>query len=160
MGDPKRQRRKWVGPKHPWRLDVLKEETELLGRYGLRNKRELWRAKTMLRNFRHRARELLGNPDERKERELIGKLVKLGILSEGATLDDVLGLTVDRLLERRLQTIVYRKGLAKTLHQARQYITHGHVAVGDKVISVPGYLVQAKEEALVNYAPLSPLNKG
>ncbi|MEM1537485.1 MAG: 30S ribosomal protein S4 [Candidatus Nezhaarchaeales archaeon] len=159
MGDPRRRRKKWVGPKHPWRLDILKEEVELLGRYGLRDKRELWKAKTMLRKFRHRARELLGNPDEKKEKELIAKLVGLGVLGEGATLDDVLGLTVDKLLERRLQTVVYKKGLAKTLHQARQYITHGHIAIGDRVVSVPSYIVRAKEEALVDYTPLSPLSR-
>mgnify|MGYP000047010980 CR=1 FL=1 len=74
------------------------------------------------------------------------------------TLDDVLGLDVRDLLERRLQTIVYRKGLAQTINQARQLIVHRHIAIGDRVVDVPGYLVTVDEEKLVKYAPNSPLN--
>ncbi|MEM0281546.1 MAG: 30S ribosomal protein S4, partial [Desulfurococcaceae archaeon] len=123
MGDPRKSRRLWIGPRHPWRKDRLMEESKLLGVYGLRSKRELWKAATIIRYFRHRARALLAAPQEIREKEektLVENLVKLGLLNEGARLDDVLNLRVEDLLERRLQTIVYKKGLAKTIHEARQ----------------------------------------
>jgi small subunit ribosomal protein S4 len=160
MGDPKRQKKKYETPRFPWRTDVLQEELKLLGQYGLRNKRELWRHKTMLSKFRGIARSLIGKPPEERqkmEEELLSRLKKLGIIHETAVLDDVLDLTVEDILERRLQTIVFRKGLAKTFHQARQLITHGHISIGNQRVTVPSYLVTREEEELVNYAPDSPL---
>jgi small subunit ribosomal protein S4 len=160
MGDPKRQKKKYETPRFPWRTDVLQEELKLLGQYGLRNKRELWRHKTMLSKFRGIARSLIGKPPEERqkmEEELLSRLKKLGIIHETAVLDDVLDLTVEDILERRLQTIVFRKGLAKTIHQARQLITHGHISIGNQRVTVPSYLVTREEEELVNYAPDSPL---
>ncbi len=163
MGDPKRSRKKWRGPRHPWRKDVLQEELELVGRYGLRNKRELWIAKTLLSDIRRRARSLLGLPEaerREKEHELVNKLYNMGILENpNGTIDDILNLTVENILERRLQTIVYRKGLTRTIHQARQFIVHGHIAIGDRKIRSPGYLVSRNEEILINYAPNSPIAK-
>jgi small subunit ribosomal protein S4 len=135
------------------------EESRLLGIYGLRNKRELWKAVTIIRHFRHRARALLAAPPEVREREekvLIKKLVELGLLNEGARLDDVLNLRVEDLLERRLQTIVFKKGLAKSIHEARQLIVHGHIAVGERRVRSPGYIVSRSEESLVTYYYSSP----
>ncbi|MEM2280732.1 MAG: 30S ribosomal protein S4 [Candidatus Bathyarchaeia archaeon] len=160
MGDPKKQRKKYETPRFPWRTDVLQEELKLLGQYGLRNKRELWRHKTMLSKFRGIARSLIGKPPEERrkmEEQLLTRLKKLGIIHETAVLDDVLDLTVEDILERRLQTIVFRKGLAKTIYQARQLITHGHIAIGNRRVTVPGYLVTREEEEQVNYAQDSPL---
>ncbi len=161
MGDPRKQRKKYETPKFPWRSDVLQEELKLLGQYGLRNKKELWRHKTMLSRFRGIARSLLGmSADERKRREeqLLGRLTRLGILDKKAALDDVLDLTLENLLERRLQTLVFRKGLAKSMYQARQLITHGHVGIRARRVSSPGYLVMGDEEAEITYAPSSPLS--
>ncbi|MGQ9624609.1 MAG: 30S ribosomal protein S4 [Candidatus Bathycorpusculaceae bacterium] len=155
MGDPKKQRKKYETPRFPWRTDVLREELRLLGQYGLRNKHELWRHETMLSKFRGNARSLIGKmPEERRkmERELLSRLKKLGILHETAVLDDVLDLTIEDILERRLQTVVFRKGLAKTVHQARQLITHGHIAIGNQRVTVPSYLVSKDEEDKVAYA--------
>jgi small subunit ribosomal protein S4 len=135
------------------------EESRLLGIYGLRNKRELWKAITTIRHFRHRARALLAAPPEVREREekvLIKKLVELGLLNEGARLDDVLNLRVEDLLERRLQTIVFKKGLAKSIYEARQLIVHGHIAIGGRRIRSPGYIVSRSEEPLVTYYYNSP----
>jgi small subunit ribosomal protein S4 len=160
MGDPRKIRKKWEGPRHPWRKDVLEHEMKLVGTYGLRNKRELWIAATIVRRIRHRARSLLAAPKEVREKEekaLISRLVKLGVLRENAKLEDVLALKPEDLLERRLQTIVYRKGLAKTIHEARQLIVHGHIAIAGRRIRSPGYLVTLDEERLVDYAPNSPL---
>ncbi len=162
MGDPRKPRKKWEGPKHPWVKERLLREIELMGYYGLRNKKEIWRAATMARYFRHRARSLLALPPdvrEREEKALLSRLAHLGVLGENATLDDVLGLKAEHFLERRLQTIVWKKGLAKTPYQARQLIVHGHIAVGGRRIRSPGYLVSRDEEDLVDYAPGSPMRE-
>ncbi|MEM2104846.1 MAG: 30S ribosomal protein S4 [Candidatus Bathyarchaeia archaeon] len=159
-GDPKKQKKKYATPRFPWRADVLQEELKLLGQYGLRNKHELWRHETMLSKFRGIARSLIGKaPEERRrmEEELLTRLKKLGVLDETAVLDDVLDLTVEDILERRLQTIVFRKGLAKTIHQARQLITHGHIAIGERRVTVPSYIVTREDEEKIAYWPKSPL---
>ena len=161
MGDPKKQRKKYIPPKHPWQKERLERELAIVGKYGLRNKRELWIHQTQLRKYRHRAREILALPEDvrkKYEEELINKLNKMGILHEDATLDDVLGLTIEDILERRLQTIVYRKGLAKSIYHARQLVTHGHIALNGRRVTVPSYLVSKEEEDLISYFPTSPYN--
>jgi small subunit ribosomal protein S4 len=161
MGDPRRQRKKYATPRFPWRTDILQAELKLLGQYGLRNKHELWRHETTLSNFRGIARSLIGrSAEERKkmEDELVGRLKKLAILHETAVLDDVLDLTIEDVLERRLQTIVFRKGMGKTIQQSRQLITHGHIAIGNRRIMVPSYTVLKEEEPQITYAPRSPLS--
>jgi len=160
LGDPKRQKKKFETPRFPWRKDILQEELKLLGQYGLRNKRELWRHKTTLSKFRGIARTLIGKPHEERikmEEELLTRLKKLGIIHENAVLDDVLDLTIEDILERRLQTVVFRKGLAKTMYQARQLITHGHIIIGEKRVTVPSCLVTRNDEEQITYAPESPL---
>jgi small subunit ribosomal protein S4 len=161
MGDPKKQRRKYETPRFPWRTDILQSELKLQGQYGLRNKRELWRHKTEISRFREIARSLLGMPTEQRERmekQLLQRLNRLGILSETAVLDDVLDLTIEDILERRLQSIVFSKGLAKSVFQARQLITHGHVAIDGKRVPTPSYLVLKDEETKIAYAPTSNLS--
>ncbi|MCS7140194.1 MAG: 30S ribosomal protein S4 [Nitrososphaerota archaeon] len=150
MGDPKKPRKTWKGPRHPWKRDVLRKEMELIGVYGLRNKRELWRAMSILRKFRHQARRLLAQKDEKQTRELLAKLNRLGLLPSDATLDDVLSLKVEDILERRLQTIVSRKGLAKSMHHARQLIVHRKVAIGGAIVTTPNRLLTVDEERLVH----------
>jgi small subunit ribosomal protein S4 len=160
MGDPKKQRKKYDTPRFPWRTDTMQEELKLLGQYGLRNKHELWRHETMLSNFRGIARSLIGqSPEERQKREneLLTRLKKIGLLPETAVLDDVLDLALEDLLERRLQTLVLRKGLARTMQQSRQLITHGHVAVGTQRIKTPGYIVTRPEEPRITYSQNTPL---
>lgn len=162
MGDPKKQRKSYETPRHPWRRDQLEVELHLMGEYGLRNKRELWRYKTMLSQVRGIARSLLGATEAERaliEREYLAKLGRVGVLSESASIDDILDLEIRDLLERRLQTMVFRRGLAKTLHQARQLVSHGHIAVAGKVVSVPGYMVKRDEEGKLKYFQYSPLAK-
>jgi len=161
MGDPKKQRKKYATPRFPWRTDALKEELKLLGQYGLRNKHELWRHETTLSKFRGIARSLIGkSPEERirMEEELLARLKKLGVLNETAVLDNVLDLTIEDILERRLQTIVFRKGLAKTIYQTRQLIIHGHITIGNRRVTVPSYIVTKEEENQIAYAPESPFS--
>ncbi len=162
MGDPKKQRRKFETPRFPWRIDTLQAELRLLGQYGLRNKRELWCHETALSKYRGIARSILAMPEEEGEklrRQLLSRLNRLGILSEGAALDDVLDLSIEDLLERRLQSIVFQKGLAKSIYQARQLITHGHIAVGTRRVSSPSYLVPRDDEAHIDYANTSGMAK-
>ncbi|MDH5482748.1 MAG: 30S ribosomal protein S4 [Candidatus Bathyarchaeota archaeon] len=160
MGDPKKQRKKYTTPRFPWRTDALREELKLIGQYGLRNKHEIWRHETALSKFRGIARSLIGKtPEERKtmEDELLIRLKKLGVLTETAALDNVLDLTIEDILERRLQTIIFRKGLAKSIHQARQLITHGHIMIENQRVTVPSYIVRREEESKIAYSPRSPL---
>jgi small subunit ribosomal protein S4 len=160
MGDPKKQRKKYATPRFPWRTDTLQEELRLLGQYGLRNKRELWRHKTALSKFRGIARSLIGKtPEERQKTEkmLLTRLKKLGVIHETAVSDDILDSTIEDILERRLQTIVLRKNLAKSIHQARQLITHRHISIGDHWVTVPSYLVTKEEENQIRYTPRSSL---
>jgi small subunit ribosomal protein S4 len=162
MGDPRKPRKKWSGPGHPWKRERLEQEIRILGKYGLRNKKELWIAQTMARKIRHRARFLLGQPEEIRAREetiLLKKLKEMGFIGEGAVLDDVLSLTSENILSRRLQTIVYTKGLARTIFEARQMIVHGHIGIGGRRVTSPGYLVSRSEERLVDILPSSPLRK-
>lgn len=161
MGDPKKQRKKYETARNPWRVDVLEEELKTLGQYGLRNKKELWRHKSMVSRFRAIARSLLSTSTAGRgklEKQLLGRLSRLGILPKTAALNDVLDLTLETILERRLQTLVFRKGLATSLYQARQLITHGHIAIGNRRVSSPSYLVKENEEAKITYAPTSPLS--
>jgi len=116
----------------------------------------------MLSEVRGQARSLLvstGEERTRLEREYLSKLSRIGVLSESATIDDILDLDIRDLLERRLQTLVFRKGLAKSLFQARQLVSHGHISVADKIISVPGYIVKRDEEERVKYSTHSPLGR-
>lgn len=157
-----RQRKTWEGPNHPWKKDRLEFERELMKYYGLKNKRELWKAATIARKIRKYVRYLnakraAGFDISEEERRFKQKLVKYGLLNPDDELIMALNITVKEILERRLQTIVWRKGLAKTPKQARQLIVHRHIAVGDKVITSPGYLVKKDEEDLVRYHPYSPL---
>jgi small subunit ribosomal protein S4 len=161
MGDPRRQKKKYVAPKRPFDSDRFEQELQLIGVYGLRNKKELWKHKTDLSLYRRNARNLLAVPaSERQvqERELIDKLVRVGVLTEEPTLDNVLDLTLENVLERRLQTIVFRKGLAASMHHARQLVTHGHIALDGARVTTPARLMTVGEADRIAYTIKSPLN--
>ncbi|MGQ0605704.1 MAG: 30S ribosomal protein S4 [Candidatus Nitrosotenuis sp.] len=156
MGDPKYPSRVWRKPKRPLNYDFMMEDLNTLGTYGLKNKRELWKARTELSRVRHQARSLLAlrqEVREQKEPVLMKSLARIGLVKEEATLDDVLNLEVNNLLDRRLQTIVQRKFTFKTPYQARQAIVHGHITIGDRVITVPSYIVNVKEEGSIELSP-------
>ncbi|MBU0684768.1 MAG: 30S ribosomal protein S4 [Thermoplasmatota archaeon] len=164
MGDPKFSRRKYETPAHPWEGERIKTENEIVMKYGLKNKRELWRAQSLIRSLRAQSRELqarvrTGDPQAKIETDqLLARCARMSLLTaEGATLNDVLVLTTEAVLARRLQTIVYRKGLSYTPKQARQFIVHGHAAIGDRKITIPGYLVRRGEEEQIQYHSTSPI---
>ncbi len=159
MGDPRRLKKKFKKPKHPFQKDRITEELEFLGKYGLRNKREYWKMRTMLGNWRNIARQSRSLSKEQAvevQQTLIRKLNRLGIIGSEAEFEDILLLSTEDLLKRRLQTLVYEKGYASTVYQARQYITHGHIQVGGKKINAPSYIVKKDEEAFIRFAPKSP----
>jgi small subunit ribosomal protein S4 len=164
MGDPKFLRRLYDTPKHPWEATRMEEERKFLVKYGLKNKREFWKAQSVLRGFRRQARDLqarLRAGEEQAKREtdgLLGRLTRAGILASGSpTLDDVLALGVDDILSRRYEWIVFRRGLAPTAKGARQLIVHGHLSIGEHRVTRPGYLVPAAEEGMIIYSPNSPV---
>ena len=165
MSSQKFPRKKYETPLHPWKESRIKSERELIKKYGLKNHKEVWKAKTYLGKHREQARELLAkvgaaNPQVKKESDqLLLHLTRIGILPMGSSLDDVLALDTESVLSRRLQTIVYLKGFSSTPYQARQLISHGHVAVSGKKITVPGYIVGKDEEGQINYTIRSPLNE-
>lgn len=161
MGDPRKRRKKYHSPGHPYQKPRLESELIIMGKYGLRNKREIWKARTQLGGYRSNARSLLALEEEEreaKEQILIGKLQRLGIVKEGASSDDVLSLEVEAVLSRRLQTRVLESGLSGTIHQARQLIAHRHIAINGRIITSPGYIVPVSEDDKIAYSNFSPFN--
>ena len=146
-------------PNHPFQGERIADEANLISRYGLKNKEELWRAQSELRGYRREARKLLGSAGEHdtEAEEFLARLKRYGTLNEQDTLDDVLSLDVTDVLERRLQTVVYRKGYASTPKQARQFITHGHIVMGERRVTEPSAKVLVAEEDGVGFDSASPL---
>ncbi len=160
MGDPKYPRKVWRKPKRPLNYELKMDELKTLGTFGLRTKRELWKAHTELSRVRQQARSLLSLRQEiRAEKEpiLMNSLARIGLVSADATLDDVLNLNATDLLSRRLQTIVTKKLGFKTPYQARQAVIHGHIMIGERKINIPSYTVTVEEEDSVKFAPGSKI---
>ena len=160
MGDPKYPRKAWRKPKRPLNYELKMDELQTLGTFGLRTKRELWKAHTELSRVRQQARSLLALTQKvRAEKEpiLLKSLARIGLISSDATLDDVLNLKPTDLLARRLQTIVSNKLGFKTPYQARQAVIHGHIMVGDRKIDIPSYTVTVAEEDSVHFTPESKI---
>ncbi len=154
MGSPRRRRKLYEKPKRLWDAERLEEEHKLLDEYGLKNMRELWRMETILRKIRREARRLLalrGAGVEARTKRLLERVSKFLIKKTQVSLDDVLALSTRDILERRLQTIVLRKGLASTAKQARQLIAHSHVAVDGVKNSSPSRLIAFDEETKISW---------
>jgi len=140
-------------------------ENDYVRHYGLKNKREFWKARSVLKRIRGQARHLqarlrYGDKQATKEMdELIDMLRKKGYLvGEDVGLDDVLNLDVEKILNRRLQSVVYHKGLARSPSQSRQFITHGHIQINGRRINIPSYVVGRDEEKTIEYHHTSPLS--
>ena len=160
MGDPKYPRKVWRKPKRPLNYELKMDELQTLGTFGLRTKRELWKAHTELSRVRQQARSLLALTQkvrDEKEPILLKSLARIGLISTEATLDDVLNLKPTDLLARRLQTIVSNKLGFKTPYQARQAVIHGHIMIGDRKIDIPSYTVTVEEENSVHFTPESKI---
>ena len=138
MGDIKRKRKLFSRPKKLFDRTRMDEENILVKRYGLKNKREIWKAKSTVSKFRRRAKQLIG-ADDSEQRTFFEKLNKMGI--NVVDISDVLALTEENLLDRRLETVLFKKGLANTAKQARQLIVHKNVLVDGKVVNTPSFIV-------------------
>ncbi|MEK6807842.1 MAG: 30S ribosomal protein S4 [Nanoarchaeota archaeon] len=144
-----KRKKQFSRPKKPWQLSRIKEENQLAKEYGLRNKKELWRTAELLKNWRELAKQtvsLAGEEQARESKILLTKLQKYGIVSAEADIDDVLALDLKRILEKRLQTLVYKNSMALTPKQARQFITHNKVTVNGEKVSSPAYLVKTSDK--------------
>jgi len=145
-------------PNHPYQGERIADESNLVDRYGLKNKEELWRAQSELRGYRREARSLLGRgADESEAAEFLARLKRYGILNDQDALDDVLSLDVTDVLERRLQTVAYRKGYANTTEQARQFIVHGHITLDGQRATRPSMKVETAVEDTVGFDENSSL---
>ncbi len=149
MGDPRKAKKSYTRPRSIWTSDQISSELYVVGSYGLRNKKELWKAQTEIARIRNQARSLLSLPIEvrhNKETNLLNYLSRLGLVTTNSTLDDILNLKIEDILERRLQTMVMKRSNLKSPYQARQIVVHGHVSIGNRKINLPGYLVKKDEE--------------
>lgn len=138
MGDIKRKRKLYNRPKKLFDRVRMDEENILVKKYGLKNKREIWKAKTFISKLRRRAKNLIPASDEEKN-EFLERLNKMGM--SVSNIADVLALTEENLFERRLQTFVFKKKLANTVKQARQLIVHKNVLVDSSVVNIPSFIV-------------------
>jgi small subunit ribosomal protein S4 len=154
MGDPRKLAKKYSVPRKRFDRTRIPEERDMLKNYGLASKKELWMFRTLLRQKRTSARDILALPVDKQEKnvlELVGSLKKYGLLREDANIDCVLSLKVEDLLERRLVMLVYRKGMANSLKQARQFIVHGHIEVNGHRVTAPNTLVTLEDEVKIRY---------
>ena len=160
MGDPKKQKKKFRRPLTVWNEERIARDKILIKNFGLKNKREIWKVESKLKSLHDQAKILTAQNTEQTKKEseqLIKKLASLNLVQQDAKLDNVLSLTINDLLNRRLQTVVLKKGFARTINQARQFITHNHITINDQVINVPSYLVPLNEEPSVSFNQYSTL---
>jgi len=162
MGDPKFPRKKYKTPGHPWQKERLEKEAELIRDYGIKNKRELWKMDTLRKRFHYIVKSSIADQSKQAQLErqkLLDKLFRLGLIERpDVDIDRVLSIELKNVLERRLQTLVYRKKLANSITQARQMIVHGHIYVGDRKVTSPSYITSKEEEARIRFAPNSPFS--
>ena len=135
----RRAKKHYSRPKKPFDKARIEEEKQLMKKYGLKNKKEIWKAEYEINKIRAQAKKLILEPE--KQEQFFARLAKLGLIEKGATLDDVLALSKEKWLDRRLQTLVFAKGLAKTPREARQLIVHGHIMVDNRVVRYPSFIV-------------------
>ncbi|CCE72742.1 Piso0_000336 [Millerozyma farinosa CBS 7064] len=163
---PRTYSKTYTVPKRPFESARLDAELKLAGEYGLKNKREIYRIGYQLSKIRRAARDLLTRDEKDPKRlfegnALIRRLVRIGVLSEDRMkLDYVLALQPEDFLERRLQTQVFKLGLARSIHHARVLITQRHIAVGKQIVNVPSFMVRLDSQKHIDFAHSSPYGGG
>jgi len=140
-----KKHKKYSRPRKPFEKLRIEEENVLVKNYGLKNKREIWKSTDKIGKIRDQAKKLITASQEEQKQFLL-KFMKLGLISKTAQIDDMLALSGEDLLKRRLQTIVKKIGIAATPKQARQFITHKHISVKGKIVNIPSYMVSLEEE--------------
>ncbi|MEM0106995.1 MAG: 30S ribosomal protein S4 [Candidatus Micrarchaeaceae archaeon] len=154
MGAPKSNRKKYEKPKKIWDLQRIKRDSAFIKEYGLKNRRELWKVQSKLSRLRGNVRLLLSGSEANRGEEgnIISYLLRKGVLSgESPSLESVLDLNETSFLNRRLQTVVFKRGLARTIKQARQLIVHGFIAIDGKRVTRPSYMLDKDEDSKVAY---------
>ena len=159
MGDIKRFKKKYTTPMHPWNATRIALERDIKSKYGVANKKEIWKMESTLKSFKDQAKQLLTRTDAQaaKEREqMLGRMASLGLVKGSGGVDDILSLQLRDIMNRRLQTIVLKRRMARSIKHARQLIVHEHVTVGGKKITSPSYLVPIADESSLSYSADSP----
>ena len=141
-----RKKKLYARPKRLYEKVRILEENKLMANYALKNKKEIWKTDAKINYYRSRAKELAKKPLE-EQKVLFDRLTALGIKVN--SIADILALKIENLLERRLPTIVAKKGFAKTLKQARQMVSHKNILINENVVNTPSYIVPVSEENLI-----------
>src|SRR3989344_1639886 len=160
MGDPRKRRKKYATPRHPWQRERLEREKSILYNYSLKNKKEIWRMNAILTKYHDIAKKLANDGSEngnKLKEQIMGKMYKLGFIKKNASIDDILSLGINDVMNRRLQSLVFNQKLARTMKQARQLIVHDHILIDDKRISSPSYIVPLADENKIIFSDKSPL---
>lgn len=160
MGDPRKTRRKYSKPGHPWQKERIGRENSLKEEYGLKNKKELWKHDSLLKALKEQTKDLIKRTDKQADIErklLMDRLVKLNLLPPESKLEKILELKLENILDRRLQTMLVKKGFARTINQARQFVVHGHVTIKGQMVDVPSYILTLEEESNIQFDEKSPL---
>ena len=139
----KRKHKLYSRPKRPFDKVRIIEEGEIKTEFGLKNKKEIWRADARVKVMRRKAKDLIkAEPAEQKA--FFERLNKIGMNVK--SISDVLSLDKKDYLNRRLQTVIYRKGITSTIKTARQLIVHKKVLVDGKITNIPSYIVPVELE--------------
>jgi len=142
----KKLKKQYDTPSEAWDEDRIEQEKELIEEFGLRNKREVYKAESELRGLRRQARKAVAADDDKQIQPLLDRAHNLGLIKEDGSIENVLSLDTREILNRRIQTAVERKGFADTVKEARQLVVHGHIFVDGQKVNVPGYLLTQDEE--------------
>jgi len=150
MGDIRRKHNLYSRPKKMFEASRIERENKIQKDYGLKNKTEIWKAAAKVSEFRTRAKKLISNNGQ-ESKEFFNRLQNIGL--DVKVTSDVLALTTENVLDRRLQTFVFKKGLAKTALEARQLITHKNVVVDGRIVNIPSFVVFKKLENKISLIP-------
>jgi len=146
---------------HPWSKVAIEQEGKLVKEFGLVKKKEIYISTTLLKKYKDIAKKLIADntvQGKKEKLQMLEKLQKIGLISQGADVDQVLKLQIKDVLERRIQSIIFRRGYARSMGQARQFIVHRHVLVGNKEITSPSYIVGIAEQSTIVFKPKSTLS--
>ena len=143
----KRKHKTYSKPKRPFDKVRIDEEAKIKKEFGLKNKKEIWKADARIKSIRERAKKLISS-DEKEQKDLFKRLKKIGL--EVDSIADVLSLNKEDYLKRRLQTVVVNKKIATTTKSARQLITHKRILVNGKIVDSPSYIVPVELEGKIS----------